>query len=267
MKIKQGGGNAGHNGLKDISAKLSTPNFWRLRLGTGHPRTLGMAQQVADFVLSAPSSEHEAAIEDCIGIASRRPVLLQKATSRVSPAVLPSTAIRPSRPRRPPNEAAREPLPARRALPIRRQGEDGPQAPPPARRRHRRRLLDRRLPRERRRTSHAAHALRNPGHGRGVLEGRDHIMAADGRDNTACFMKGARIAADLCRENGVRLALLKAKSPSWRLRPGLRRHLYGTLVAAAASPPNYFRMQAYAFSPRTTSILLASLKTQEDPAC
>ncbi|MDR3910851.1 MAG: aminoacyl-tRNA hydrolase, partial [Sutterella sp.] len=69
MKIKQGGGNAGHNGLKDISAKLSTPNFWRLRLGTGHPRTLGMAQQVADFVLSAPSSEHEAAIEDCIGIA------------------------------------------------------------------------------------------------------------------------------------------------------------------------------------------------------
>ena len=69
MKIKQGGGNAGHNGLKDISAKLSTPNFWRLRLGTGHPRTLGMAQQGADFVLSAPSSEHEAAIEDCIGIA------------------------------------------------------------------------------------------------------------------------------------------------------------------------------------------------------
>ena len=69
MKIKQGGGNAGHNGLKDISAKLSTPNFWRLRLGTGHPRTLGFAQQVADFVLSAPSSEHESAIETCIDAA------------------------------------------------------------------------------------------------------------------------------------------------------------------------------------------------------
>lgn len=69
MKIKQGGGNAGHNGLKDISSKLSTPNFWRLRLGTGHPRTLGLAQQVADFVLSAPSSDHQAAIEDCIRIA------------------------------------------------------------------------------------------------------------------------------------------------------------------------------------------------------
>ena len=52
------------------------------------------------------------------------------------------------------------------------------------------------------------------GTARGVLDGRDRIMAADGRDNTACFMKGARFAADLCRENGVRLALLKAKSPS-----------------------------------------------------
>lgn len=69
MKIKLGGGNAGHNGLKDISAKLSTPNFWRLRLGTGHPRTLGLAQQVADFVLSAPSSEHESAMETCINAA------------------------------------------------------------------------------------------------------------------------------------------------------------------------------------------------------
>ncbi len=66
MKIKKGGGNAGHNGLKDISAKLSTPNFWRLRLGTGHPRTLGMSQQVADFVLSAPSADHEAGIRQCI---------------------------------------------------------------------------------------------------------------------------------------------------------------------------------------------------------
>ena len=66
MKFKNGGGNAGHNGLKDISAKLSTPNFWRLRLGIGHPRSLGMAQQVADFVLSAPSPEHMKGIEECI---------------------------------------------------------------------------------------------------------------------------------------------------------------------------------------------------------
>ena len=66
MKIKKGGGNAGHNGLKDISEKLSTPNFWRLRLGTGHPRSLGLAQPVADFVLHRPSREHHDQIQECI---------------------------------------------------------------------------------------------------------------------------------------------------------------------------------------------------------
>ena len=66
MKVKKGGGNAGHNGLKDITEKLSTPNFWRLRLGTGHPRSLGLAQPVIDFVLHAPSSEHRALIDECI---------------------------------------------------------------------------------------------------------------------------------------------------------------------------------------------------------
>ena len=266
MKIKQGGGNAGHNGLKDISAKLSTPNFWRLRLGTGHPRTLGMAQQVADFVLSAPSSEHEAAIEDCIGIASRRPVLLQKATSRVSPAVLPSTAIRPSRPRRPPNEAAREPLPARRACrydgrvktdlrpPLRAAGigddcwisvcpESDGGLPTP------------RTPSEIRGTA------------RGVLEGRDHIMAADGRDNTACFMKGARIAADLCRENGVRLALLKAKSPSCGFGQVYDGTFTGTLVAGRGLTAELLSDAGVRVLTENDLDLLASLKTQEDPAC
>ena len=66
MKLKKGGGNAGHNGLKDITEKLSTPNFWRLRLGTGHPRSLGLAQPVADFVLHSPSAEHKSMIEECI---------------------------------------------------------------------------------------------------------------------------------------------------------------------------------------------------------
>ena len=65
MRIKKGGGNAGDNGLKSITQQLGTPDFWRLRLGIGHPRTLGLAQQVFDFVLSAPSSEHEEAIRTC----------------------------------------------------------------------------------------------------------------------------------------------------------------------------------------------------------
>ena len=65
-KMKKGGGVAGHNGLKDIQARLGTPDFWRLRLGIGHPRELGMAQDVADFVLHKPSREHLAAIEEAI---------------------------------------------------------------------------------------------------------------------------------------------------------------------------------------------------------
>ena len=66
MKFKRGGGNAGHNGLKDISAKLSTPDFWRLRIGIGHPRKFGWEQGVADFVLSSPSEEHRQGINKCI---------------------------------------------------------------------------------------------------------------------------------------------------------------------------------------------------------
>ncbi|KCB26796.1 aminoacyl-tRNA hydrolase [Bordetella hinzii 4161] len=66
VKMKQGGGHAGHNGLKDIQAALGTPNFWRLRIGIGHPRTLNLAQQVADFVLHPPRRDEQAEIEKVI---------------------------------------------------------------------------------------------------------------------------------------------------------------------------------------------------------
>ncbi|MFN7780081.1 MAG: aminoacyl-tRNA hydrolase [Betaproteobacteria bacterium] len=62
VKMKRGGGSAGHNGLKDIHAHLTTPDFWRLRLGIGHPRTLGLQQPVVDYVLHPPSRDDEAAI-------------------------------------------------------------------------------------------------------------------------------------------------------------------------------------------------------------
>jgi PTH1 family peptidyl-tRNA hydrolase len=65
-KLKFGGGHAGHNGLKDIQAALGSPDFWRLRLGIGHPRSLGLAQQVADFVLHPPRKEEQARISDTI---------------------------------------------------------------------------------------------------------------------------------------------------------------------------------------------------------
>ena len=63
VKLKRGGGHAGHNGLRDIQARLSTADFWRLRLGIGHPRTLQMTQEVADFVLHPPSREHQQQID------------------------------------------------------------------------------------------------------------------------------------------------------------------------------------------------------------
>lgn len=62
-KLKQGGGIAGHNGLRDIAAKLGSLDFWRLRLGIGHP---GDKSQVADYVLNKPSPEDRAAIENSI---------------------------------------------------------------------------------------------------------------------------------------------------------------------------------------------------------
>lgn len=67
-KFKQGGGHGGHNGLKDIIARLgNNNNFFRLRLGIGHP---GAKELVAGFVLTkAPSSEQsliEAALDESL---------------------------------------------------------------------------------------------------------------------------------------------------------------------------------------------------------
>lgn len=63
VRLKLGGGVAGHNGLKDIRARLSSAEFWRLRIGIGHPRSLELRQDVADFVLHPPRREELAAVE------------------------------------------------------------------------------------------------------------------------------------------------------------------------------------------------------------
>jgi len=66
-KMKFGGGTAGHNGLRDIAAQLGTPDFWRLRVGIGHPRDSAIPQQdVADYVLAPPAAAERAAIEAAI---------------------------------------------------------------------------------------------------------------------------------------------------------------------------------------------------------
>jgi peptidyl-tRNA hydrolase, PTH1 family len=63
LKLKQGGSAAGHNGLKDILAQLGQADFWRLRLGIGHP---GVKAEVINYVLKKPSLEHREAIDQCI---------------------------------------------------------------------------------------------------------------------------------------------------------------------------------------------------------
>jgi len=62
-KLKFGGGHGGHNGLRDIHAQLGTPDYWRLRLGIGHP---GVKSEVVDWVLRKPAPEQRTAMEDCI---------------------------------------------------------------------------------------------------------------------------------------------------------------------------------------------------------
>lgn len=62
-KMKLGGGHGGHNGLRDITSALGTPNFWRLRLGIGHP---GEKNAVVNFVLKAPSRDEASLIGQSI---------------------------------------------------------------------------------------------------------------------------------------------------------------------------------------------------------
>jgi PTH1 family peptidyl-tRNA hydrolase len=62
-KLKQGGGAAGHNGIRDVQAQLGNSEFWRLRLGIGHP---GVKAEVADYVLRKPAPEDRDAIRATI---------------------------------------------------------------------------------------------------------------------------------------------------------------------------------------------------------
>jgi PTH1 family peptidyl-tRNA hydrolase len=63
VRLKQGGGHAGHNGMRDSIAALGSRDFWRLRIGIGHP---GDKSQVVGYVLSRPSKAEAAAIHDAI---------------------------------------------------------------------------------------------------------------------------------------------------------------------------------------------------------
>lgn len=77
IKLKKGGGHAGHNGLRDIQNKLGSNDYWRLRVGIGHPRSLNLSQGVADFVLHMPSKEdHERIVASLYRAGQAIPALL-----------------------------------------------------------------------------------------------------------------------------------------------------------------------------------------------
>jgi PTH1 family peptidyl-tRNA hydrolase len=102
VKMKLGGSHAGHNGLKDIQAQLGSADFWRLRLGIGHP---GVKAEVVNYVLRKPPSEQREAIDKSIEQAlSALPLMLEGDMERA----LMKVHAKPPRPK-PPKPAPEEP--------------------------------------------------------------------------------------------------------------------------------------------------------------
>ena len=63
IRLKKGGGHGGHNGLRDLISHLGSKDFYRMRVGIGHP---GHRDQVVDYVLRKPSKEDRRQIDDAI---------------------------------------------------------------------------------------------------------------------------------------------------------------------------------------------------------
>ncbi len=68
IRLKKGGGHGGHNGLRDLISHLGGKDFYRLRVGIGHP---GHRDQVVNYVLSKPSKDDRLQIDNAIGDALR----------------------------------------------------------------------------------------------------------------------------------------------------------------------------------------------------
>ena len=111
VKLKFGGSHAGHNGLRDIHAQLGSADYWRLRIGVGHP---GVKAEVIHWVLKKPSQEHRMAIEACIdrslkGVPELLKGEMEKATMMIHTSQPPRP--KPSRPATSPTkETVNEPL-------------------------------------------------------------------------------------------------------------------------------------------------------------
>ncbi|HVN46518.1 MAG TPA: aminoacyl-tRNA hydrolase [Steroidobacteraceae bacterium] len=75
VRLRQGGGAAGHNGMRDVIAQMGD-GFWRMRIGIGHP---GDRSQVLDYVLGRPPPAEAQLIQDAIAAAAEvMPLLLDQ---------------------------------------------------------------------------------------------------------------------------------------------------------------------------------------------
>jgi PTH1 family peptidyl-tRNA hydrolase len=96
-KLKRGGSHAGHNGLRDIHAQLGTADYWRLRIGVGHP---GDKAEVVGWVLKKPLLEQRKAIDDSLVRAlNALPLLLSGEMEKAMAQVHTSKPPRPKPPR------------------------------------------------------------------------------------------------------------------------------------------------------------------------
>jgi len=105
VKLKFGGSHAGHNGLRDIHAQLGTADYWRLRLGVGHP---GVKSEVVNWVLKKPVLDDRIAVDQCIDRAlAALPALL---AGDMNKAMLLVHTSRPPRPKPPKPDAPALPI-------------------------------------------------------------------------------------------------------------------------------------------------------------
>ncbi len=106
-KLKLGGSHAGHNGLRDIHAQLGTDDYWRLRLGVGHP---GIKSEVIHWVLKKPSLDHRIAIDQTIARSlNALPHFLNGEMAKATMLVHTSKPPRPKPPRIEPSVAPKAP--------------------------------------------------------------------------------------------------------------------------------------------------------------
>jgi PTH1 family peptidyl-tRNA hydrolase len=105
VKLKRGGSHGGHNGLRDIHAQLGSADYWRLRVGIGHP---GHKGEVANWVLKKPAPDQFKLIEDSIVHSLKAwPELVAGQMDKATLAIHTTKPQRPKPPRKPESEAAR----------------------------------------------------------------------------------------------------------------------------------------------------------------